>query len=235
MAVGSLVVKLGLDAVDYINGFNKAEQQAAKFAETSKKTSASIDRQVKSLQLQADLLGKSAREAKLYELAQKGATQAQLDSANAALRQVEAFEKATVIGRNLGIALAAGAAAAVAGFIKLKEVVGVLDDLDEAADAAGTTAVSLANLRRAALDAGVDASQLDKALTKLNTTMSDAASGNEKAIEKFRPPDDLIAILSSGRISRNAISSPAHQIRPGAGQGPPRVADRRRVKLRPQS
>lgn len=186
MAVGSLVVKLGLDAVDYINGFNKAEQQAAKFAETSKKTAASIDRQVKSLQLHADLLGKSAREAKLYELAQKGATQAQLDSANAALRQVEAFEKATVIGRNLGIALAAGAAAAVAGFIKLKEVVGVLDDLDEAADAAGTTAVSLANLRRAALDAGVDASQLDKALTKLNTTMSDAASGNEKAIEKFR-------------------------------------------------
>jgi hypothetical protein len=76
------------------------------------------------------------------------------------------------------------AVSVVKGF---KDVIGALDDLDEAAQAVGaSSAVSLANFRRAALDSGVSVEGLDKALTKLNVTMSKAASGDANAIAAFK-------------------------------------------------
>lgn len=88
-----------LKSVDAIHKQKDAYFAAAKAAEAANAKakaqsdkSAGIDKQVQALQDQAAVLGKSERQAKLFELAQKGATDAQLKSADAALRQKEAFE-----------------------------------------------------------------------------------------------------------------------------------------------
>ncbi len=49
------------------------------------------EKQVESLEVQAATLGKTAEQATLYQLAQRGATEAQLASADAALQQINAF------------------------------------------------------------------------------------------------------------------------------------------------
>lgn len=66
------------------------------------------------------------------------------------------------------------------------EIVGSLDDLDEAAQALGTTAVALSEFRRSALDSGVSAEKFDGALTKLSVKLTDAASGGAESIEVFK-------------------------------------------------
>lgn len=73
--------------------------------------------------------------------------------------------------------------AVIAGF---RALVGAIDDLDEAAQGIGIAATSLANLRQGALEAGVNAEQLDSALTRLNVRVSEAADGNEEAARLFR-------------------------------------------------
>lgn len=65
-----------------------ANDQAAKSAASAMKA---IDSQVASLQLQAATLGMTEKEATLFKLALDGATEAQLNSARAALEQVEAY------------------------------------------------------------------------------------------------------------------------------------------------
>jgi lambda family phage tail tape measure protein len=56
--------------------------------------SRSIENYIKKIQAQADNVGKTASELKLLELAQKGATQAQLDAAAAALKTIDANKSA---------------------------------------------------------------------------------------------------------------------------------------------
>lgn len=87
-----------------------------------------------------------------------------------------------VLARTLGpVGVAAGAA--VASF---KLIVGSLDDLSEAAQGVGVSAVALAELRQAAAFAGVDAEKLDKALSGLSSRLSDAAKGGEESVAIFR-------------------------------------------------
>lgn len=70
--------------------------------------------------------------------------------------------------------------------LAIKNMIGSLDDLDEAAQGIGVTAVALADLRLAASESGVGAEKLDAALGKLNVKISDAASGNKTAIRLFK-------------------------------------------------
>ena len=107
------------------------------------------------------------------------------DRASAVLRQVRSGVESAVSAMST---LAAGAAAVGAGAAVngLRQLVGVIDDLDEAAQGLGTTAVELANLRQGAREAGIEAEQFDKALTRLNVRVSQAAEGNEDAARFFR-------------------------------------------------
>jgi hypothetical protein len=73
--------------------------------------------------------------------------------------------------------------AVVAG---IRSLVGSIDDLDEAAQGLGTTAVELSNLRAAAGEAGVGAEALDTALTRLNVNLSNAATGSKEQAALFR-------------------------------------------------
>lgn len=81
----------------------------------------------------------------------------------------------------LGATLTAGAV--VAAF---KNTVDALDRLGDAAEEAGVTVEALSGLRYAATFAGQAGEVLDKALIKLNTRLSDAASGGKESAELFR-------------------------------------------------
>jgi len=88
--VGALSVSLGLDAAQYTEGLTKADVQAQQFAQQQTRTQASIDRTVASLAKQAQQIGLTTREIKLQQLAAKGASDAQLTSADASLKALEA-------------------------------------------------------------------------------------------------------------------------------------------------
>ncbi len=77
----------------------KAEKGSGKAAAAAKKEAAELERkvkaindEVKALQLQAETLGWSDDNKKLYDLALKGATSSQIEAAEAALKTVAAFE-----------------------------------------------------------------------------------------------------------------------------------------------
>jgi hypothetical protein len=71
-------------------------------------------------------------------------------------------------------------------FAGVRSLVGAIDDLDEAAQGLGTTAVELSNLRAAAGEAGVGAEALDTALTRLNVNLSNAATGSKEQVALFK-------------------------------------------------
>lgn len=180
--IGALVVRLGLDAAEYIAGLTKAELVAKKFADNQKRNSAAIDKQVQALQQQSSILGKSAREVKLLELAQKGASEEQLRAANAALRTVEAHNLAAEAGRKLGLA-AAAAAAGVA--LLVGKSINAADNLNDLAKVQGVAATTLGGIGFAAEQAGGSLESASAAIGKLNKSLASAAAGNKEAADTF--------------------------------------------------
>jgi hypothetical protein len=73
--------------------------------------------------------------------------------------------------------------AVVEGF---RRIVGALDDLDEASQALGVSAVALSQYRRAANESGIASEKFDAALTKLNVKLVDAAGGGKESIAAFK-------------------------------------------------
>lgn len=90
----------------------QAQDSSKSLGTTSAQSASNIARQVSALQVQAGALGMSAREAKLFELALSGATKAQVDAANAALKAVESHKAAAAAQADAGKAAAAAQAAA---------------------------------------------------------------------------------------------------------------------------
>ncbi|HCF4357071.1 TPA: phage tail tape measure protein [Pseudomonas aeruginosa] len=68
-------------------------EESSKSKKAIKQTVDAIDSQIRALQLQAEMVGMSTREQTLFKLALDGATQSQLDQAEAALNAVDAFDK----------------------------------------------------------------------------------------------------------------------------------------------
>lgn len=68
-------------------------EESSKSQKAIKQTVDAIDSQIRALQLQAEMVGMSTREQTLFKLALDGATQSQLDQAEAALNAVDAFDK----------------------------------------------------------------------------------------------------------------------------------------------
>jgi len=82
--------------------------------------------------------------------------------------------------QSLWVSLAGGAI--IGGIVNLTKAI---DDLDEEAQALGTTAMDLASFRQAGTEAGVGVEKLNTALTKLNVNISQAAAGDPKAAALF--------------------------------------------------
>lgn len=186
-----------LKSVDAIHKQKDAYFAAAKAAEAANAKakaqsdkSAGIDKQVQALQDQAAVLGKSERQAKLFELAQKGATDAQLKSADAALRQKEAFELGEKIGNKLRIAiLALGAAAvtaAVGAVALFEKLVGGAAKFQDLAEKTGADSEALASFKTAADVAGVSMETVAAASVKLTKGLAgtdEETSNAGKALE----------------------------------------------------
>ncbi len=83
-------------------------------------------------------------------------------------------------------AISLAAAGLGVGVLAVKNFVGAIDDLNNAAQGAGISAVALADMRIAAQEAGVGAQDLDTAFARLNQRMNEAAGGSKEAQDAFR-------------------------------------------------
>jgi len=85
------------------------------------------------------------------------------------------------VTRALPIPIAAVAAAAAAAAAGIKALATPLDELNDAAQNANVAATALANLRIGARETGLQTTDLDKALAKLNTRLTEARGGSAEA------------------------------------------------------
>jgi lambda family phage tail tape measure protein len=142
----------------------------------SARASRSIDNYIKKLQTAAATNGMSTRESELYTLSLKGASKAQLEAADSALKMSEGYQKGIDIGQRLrtgfiALAAAAGAAAVAtyAGTIALINQVGKYQDL---AEKIGDTAVNVSSLKTASDVSGTSIDTIATASVKLTAALS---------------------------------------------------------------
>jgi len=184
-------IKMTADATGVETGVTRAKRSLRDLGSTTEQVSAratrAIDRQVDALKLQAVQFGKTAREAKLLELASKGANAAQLASANAALLATERQEKYAQTLQRVKVGASAAALAVSAGLtLAFKNAVSTLDLLDEFAEKTGIGAEKLSELRYAGEVTGTSFEQLSTGFTKLAKNMAEAAGGNKEAQATFK-------------------------------------------------
>ncbi|MDM0041882.1 phage tail tape measure C-terminal domain-containing protein [Variovorax sp. J22R193] len=196
--VNSSQVKQGAADLDTLSAAAaKAEKQAANFeknfggaakavGETGKaaKTAASsIDDYVRKLETVAKTNGMSARETKLYELSLRGATKAQLEAADNALKLDEGYKRGIAIGKSvregfiatadaalkLGAALGAAAAGGALLFNKIADSIAKYQELSEKT---GETAENIASLQPASNASGVSLDTVATASIRLTAALS---------------------------------------------------------------
>lgn len=96
--IGAAVIQVSADTTKLKAGVEDAKRSVKSLgtevgnsmADGAVKASRSLDAYIKKLELTASTVGKSAREVRLLELTQRGATEAQLKAADAALKTIEA-------------------------------------------------------------------------------------------------------------------------------------------------
>jgi len=141
-----------------------------------KRASTAIDEQVKKLQLVATTNGMSARESRLYELAVQGASKAQLQAADSAIRMNEGYERGIAIGQRLrtGItAIAAAAATLAAGaYVATNRIADSIAKYQDLADKTGDTAENIASLQPASDLSSVSLDTVSAASIRLTAALS---------------------------------------------------------------
>lgn len=215
----------GADAEKAVVGVGAAGKTAAiglgQTDKAAKDASKSIDDYVKKLQLAATTNGMSAREAKLYELALQGASRAQLQAADQAIRLNESYQRGIAIGEKvragftaigtaaavMGVALAAAAVAGKGAFDKIADSVGKYQELSEKTGetASNIQALQLASdLSGVSLDTVATASiRLTSALSKTDDESKLVAKGikalglNFDDFKKLQPKDQLEAVAKA--------------------------------------
>lgn len=185
--IGRGVIELSTDGKQLRAGIDEAKRSLNELGITAqnatKASSASIDRYVRSLGVAAVTMGKSTREAELYRLGLRGATDQQIKAADAALRMSEAHERGVVIGERLRTGMIAGAAAATALAVGLGAMliasINALDHLNDLHKTTGITVGDLAGLGFAAKQSGSDLDGVADAVSKLSKNIG-------KEPEKFK-------------------------------------------------
>ncbi len=141
-----------------------------------KRASAAIDDQVKKLQLSATTNGMSARETKLYELALQGASKAQLQAADSAIRMNEGYQRGIEIGQRIrtGLIATAAAAGALAGaaYVATNRIAESIAKYQDLADKTGETASNIASLQTASDLSGVSLDMVAQASIRLTTALA---------------------------------------------------------------
>lgn len=181
MAAGSVIIDLLFRTASFESDTQRAAKALGAIEQASAKVSAQIDSQIKSLQIQAATFGLSARQATVYELALKGASDQQLKAAESALASVEAQQLLAKAGTFAVTALkgiAAGAAGAVAGFELLVNAAGSFKDLEQET---GASAESLASLSTAAAVSDLSIQDIANSTVKLTKALIGVEDGGKPA------------------------------------------------------
>lgn len=188
-----------------ISSLGEANKQA------SEKASTSIDRYIKKLETQQRTSSMTTREAELYKLALRGASDEQLRAANSILKLNEANQRGIDIGSQLRagfLAVSAAAAAAVAtGVVAFDSLIKKAGDFQDMGEKAGDSAENIASLALAAGTVGVEMDSVISAsvrLTKSLTGVDDESKAAGAAVEalgldlktfkELRPADQLEAL-----------------------------------------
>lgn len=205
MAAGEAVIKVTADASGVEAGVGKARKSLATLAQTAGQSAdamtaanaravRSIDSFVAKQQLAAATLGKSATEAKLFELAQRGASQAQLKAAESALRAVDAFNRqeaasarAQAAAARFGALVAAGAAVAATAILSIgRNSLNALDHFNDLSDATGASVENISALDRVARENGATFDTVATTLTKFNQALNASDEEGGKAAQVLK-------------------------------------------------
>jgi hypothetical protein len=185
--IGRGVIEVSADATKLRAGIDEAKKSIRELGSTAedatKRQSASIDKYIKQLGVQAVTLGKNTRETELYQLGLRGASNAQLAAANSALKLTEAHEREQRIRSviNTGLIAAAGAATLAAGaFISMvTSSINAADNLNDLNKKTGISVESLSGLALAAKQSGSDLDGVAASISKLSQNIG-------KDPEKFK-------------------------------------------------
>ena len=169
-----------------------AAKSALDLADT-KRSSDAIDEQIKRLQTLSATAGMTARDSKLYQLALQGASRAQLDAAESAIRLNDAYAKGVALGEKVrrGLALIATSAAtlglaASASVLALgKSSISALADFKDLSDISGSSIENISALDRVARETGGTFDTVSTSLTKFNQVLI-SANGKDDASRVFK-------------------------------------------------
>lgn len=164
-------------SIDNLGGMSKkTAKELSQAQREAARTSKSIDEYIKSLQIIDATNGKSAISAKLYELSVKGASKAQLEAAESALKLNKAYEDGVALGAQVragALALAAATAtAAIAGYAAVGAIAGQIAKYKDLADQTGETAQNFAALAPVLAVSGKTADEVAGFMVKLTKTLS---------------------------------------------------------------
>ena len=213
--IGRGVIELVADARAFKATMDDAKKSikdlGASQGSANASASKSIDAYIQRLQVQAQTIGMSTREADLFKLGVRGASDAQMIAADSAMRLATAHKetertlgqlKTGMIG--FGIAAVAGIGAAVVAFDHFAHYAGEFQDMSEKM---GDTGEAIASLAVAAAVGGMNMEQLVGASAKLTKNLtgvddeSKAAGAAVTALglnldnfKKLSPTDQLEAI-----------------------------------------
>ncbi len=202
-------LKAGIDeAKRTIKGLGVAQEDVTKAG------SASIDRYVQRLQVQAVTTGKTAREAELLKLGLRGASDAQLLAADSALRLKERQEGLISVSRRAGAVLGTMAVAASVGLIAtaaaLDQVLKRVGDFQDLAEVMGDSAANVASLSLSATIAGRSMDEISAFSVRLTKNLTGVDDESQRAgaalkamgldVRKFKelnPVDQLEAMAKA--------------------------------------
>jgi lambda family phage tail tape measure protein len=192
--IGRGVIEVSADASKLTAGISDAKRSIKGLGKDigdsvsagSEKASRSIDNYVRKLEKVAATNGMSARQSELYALSLRGASKAQLDAADSALRMNEGYERGILIGERLKAGfIALAAAASAAAVASVSHSIALLDSLDDLSEKTGITVEKLSELRFAGEAVGTKFEDLQVGIRKLSKLMAEAAGGNKEAVAVF--------------------------------------------------
>ncbi|AEK63186.1 phage tail tape measure protein [Collimonas fungivorans] len=178
--IGRGVIEVSADSTKLKAGFDDAKRSIRGLGDASKeatgKASQSIDRYIGRLQVQQQTISMSARETELFKLSLRGASQAQLEAADSAIKLKEAYEKGEKIGNTIRTSFIALSAASVlaagAMFVATNAVIEQIANYQQLSEKVGDTASSIASLHMASSLSGVSLDSVASASIKLTASLS---------------------------------------------------------------
>lgn len=152
-------------------------------AKAARANSRSIDDYLQKLKTTVATNGMGSRESRLYELAVRGASRAQLEAADSAIRMNDAYLKGVLIGDKLKVGFIAAATAAAglaaAGVAIGRGAITALADFKDLSEVTGATIENISALDRIARQTGGTFETVSTSLVKFNQALASADGKND--------------------------------------------------------